>query len=58
MTEENLLDLHIHLHSGEIISGRWLRHRSKIHAKKILRFACGMFLGISIIGVLWLQWWR
>ena len=58
MTKENLLDRHIHLHSHEIISGRWLRHRSKIEGKIFSRFACALFLGIGIIGVLWLQWGR
>jgi hypothetical protein len=58
MTKEYLLDCHIHLHSHEIISGRWVRNRSKIQAKSFSRYACGLFLGISIIGVLWLQWWR
>jgi len=58
MTEENPLDRHIHLHSHEIISGRWLRPSSKIHAKIFSRFACGLFLGIGIIGAFWFQWWR
>ena len=63
MTKEDLLDQHIHLHSHEIIPGRWLRNRSKIRTKIFLRFAQGLFpygciLGISIIGVWLLQWWR
>ena len=53
-----MLDRHIHLHSHEVISGRWLRHRSKIRANIFPKFVCGLFLAISIIGVLWLQWWR
>jgi len=58
MTGENPLDLHIHLHSIEIISDRWLQHRCEIHPKKFMKFVCGIVLGISIIGVLLLQWWR
>jgi hypothetical protein len=52
MTKENLLDRHLHLHYHEIIFARWLRHRSKIHAEISPGFAYGLFLGISIIGVL------
>jgi hypothetical protein len=58
MTKENLLDRHLHLHSHEIISARWFPPRSKIHATIFARFACGFFLGIGIIGMLVLQWWR
>jgi len=57
MAEGKLLDRHLHLHSHEIISGRWLRNRPKIYAKIFPRIVCGLFLGISIIGVLWLHWW-
>ena len=28
MTKENLLDRHIHLHTHELMPGRWLRPRS------------------------------
>ena len=63
MTKEDLLDQHIHLHSHEIIPGRWLRNRSKIRTKIFLRFAhglfsYGLFLGISIIAVWLVHWWR
>ena len=58
MTKADLLDHHIHLHSHEIIPSRWLRNRSKIHKRIFLRFAYGFFLGLSIIAVWLLQWWR
>ena len=58
MTKADLLDHHINLHSHEIIPGRWLGNRSKIHKRIFLRFACGFFLGLSIIGMWLLQRWR
>jgi len=63
MTKADLLDQHIHLHSHEIISGRWLRNGSKIRSRIFLRFAHALFpygflLGISIIGVWLVKWWR
>jgi len=57
-TNQNLLERDMHLHSHEIISGRLLRPRSTIHAHILGRFARGLFLGISIIGVFRFQWWR
>ena len=57
-TNQNLLDRHMHLHSHEIISGRLLLPRFTIHANILGRFACGLFLGISIIGVVRFQGWR
>ncbi len=58
MTKENLLDLHIHLHSHEIISAGRLGHKSNIQAGIFQRFARGLILGIGFIGLLWFQWWR
>jgi hypothetical protein len=58
MAEGSLLDRHLHLHSHEIIPGGRLRNRAKVRAKIFPRIVCGLFLGISIIGVLWIQWWR
>jgi hypothetical protein len=58
MRKKDLLDQHIHFHSHEIISNRWLRNRTKIRTKIFLRFAYGLFVGMSIIGVWLLQVWR
>jgi hypothetical protein len=58
LTEESRLDRHLHLHSHEIISGRCVRERSKILPKIFPKIACGLFLGMGIIGMWWLQWWR
>jgi hypothetical protein len=58
MRKKDPLDQHIQLHSHKIISSRWLRNRPKIRTKIFLRFAYGLFLGISIIGVWLLQWWK
>lgn len=55
MTKENLLDFHIHLHIHEITPGRWLRPKRRIQAKIFSRFIWGVILGISIVGVFWLQ---
>jgi hypothetical protein len=50
MTKENLLDRHIHLHTHELMPGRWLRPRSRIHARFFSRFLCGVLLVIGING--------
>ncbi len=50
MTNEDLLDRHIHLHTHDLMPGRWLRPRSKIHARIFSGFLCGLLLVIGIIG--------
>ena len=50
MTEENLLDRHMHLHTHELMPGRWLRPRGRIHAGILSGFLCGVLLVIGVIG--------
>ncbi len=37
MTKESPLDHHIHLHSHEILPGRWLRPKRKGYIKKLYK---------------------
>ena len=50
MTKENLVDRHIHLHTHQLMPGRWLRPKSGIHGRIFSGFLCGALLAIGIIG--------
>ena len=50
MTKENMMDYHIHLHIHELMPGRWIRPKSKTHAKIFSGFLWGVLLSVGIIG--------
>ena len=58
MTKEESLDRHIHLHTHELVPGRWLRPRRNIRTKIFSKFLCGLVLGAGFVGAMWFQWWR
>ena len=57
LMQENPLDGHIHLHSHEIIPGRWERPPSRRAGGVSWGLFCGALLSISLIGLLWTQLW-